>query len=185
MPDNLALPSANDVLDYWRDLGPDRWFVHDPALDADVRARFAALYQAAAAKRLGDWENHASGTLARVIVLDQFPRNMFRGTAAAFAADPVARTVAARAIARGFDRHFSNPERRFFYLPFMHSEDSADQQRCAQLCRDANDAGGLEYATHHADIIHRFGRFPHRNAALGRVSTPAERVFLEQGGFAG
>ncbi len=180
-----ALPAADAVLSLWRALGPSSWFSPDAAVDADIRARFAALYGAAAAGRLGDWENDPSSALALVIVLDQFPRNMFRGTATAFATDPAARAVAERAIARDFDRKFANPERRFFYLPFMHSEALADQERCCELCREANDAQGLEYAMLHADIIRRFGRFPRRNAALGRTTKPAELAFLDDCGFAG
>jgi uncharacterized protein (DUF924 family) len=185
-PDSaLSLPSATDVLAYWRALGPKRWFVTDAAVDAEIRAQFLGLYTAAVAGSLGPWEDDASGALAHVIVLDQFPRNMFRGTAAAFAADPLARAAAGRAIERGFDRQAAKAERPFFYLPYMHSEAPADQERCCDLCRAAEDAGTLEYAELHADIIRRFGRFPHRNAVLGRATTPEERVFLDGGGFSG
>jgi uncharacterized protein (DUF924 family) len=118
-------------------------------------------------------------------VLDQFPRNMFRGSAAAFAADPLARAVAGRAIDRGFDRQADKVERQFFYLPYMHSEVLADQERCCDLCRAAGDEHTLKFAESHAAIIRRFGRFPHRNAALGRVTTPEEQAFLDGGGFAG
>jgi uncharacterized protein (DUF924 family) len=110
---------------------------------------------------------------------------MFRSTARAFAADPIARAAAARAIARQFDRAFANPVRRFFYLPYMHSEDVADQERCIALCRAAADPEGVLHAEIHADIIRRFGRFPHRNAVLARVTSPDEQAFLDTGGFAG
>jgi uncharacterized protein (DUF924 family) len=110
---------------------------------------------------------------------------MFRGESKAFATDPLAHAVAARAIARGFDMSFANPERRFFYLPFRHSETLSDQERCADLCGAAGDPEGVRYAEIHAHIIRRFGRFPHRNAALGRTTTPEERAFLEDGGFKG
>jgi uncharacterized protein (DUF924 family) len=118
-------------------------------------------------------------------VLDQFPRNMFRDSARAFAADPLARTVASRAIARGFDQGVTLAERSFFYLPFEHSEELADQERCVALNRASGDADALKWAEHHADIIRRFGRFPHRNGVLGRVTTPEEQAFLDAGGFAG
>jgi uncharacterized protein (DUF924 family) len=180
-----ALPSPADVVAYWRALGPDRWFERDADVDAQTRARFLPLHAAAAAGLLGDWEDTADGAFALLLVLDQFPRNMFRGDARAFATDPLARGVAGRAIARGFDAAFANPERRFFYLPFMHSEALADQERCADLCRLAADPEGVRYAELHAGIIRRFGRFPHRNAALGRMTTPQEQAFLDDGGFSG
>jgi uncharacterized protein (DUF924 family) len=113
------------------------------------------------------------------------PRNMFRGTARAYAAVPLALAVAQRALARGFDRAFPLSERQFFYLPFMHAEALADQERGIKLYRDAGDADGLRYAEEHAAIIRRFGRFPHRNALLGRATTAEEQAFLDAGGFAG
>ncbi len=180
----LPLPSAADVLAYWRALGPERWFTADAKVDAEIRAKFRGLYAAAITGSLISWEDDATGALAHIIVLDQFPRNMFRGSAAAFAADPLARAAAGRAIDRGFDRLADKVERPFFYLPYMHSEVLADQERCCDLCRAAGDDHTLEYAKIHTDIIRRFGRFPHRNAALGRVTTPEERAFLDGGGFA-
>jgi uncharacterized protein (DUF924 family) len=174
-----------DVLAFWREAGPDKWFEKDDAFDAAIRERFLKTYAAAADGRLAAWENTAEGALALVIVLDQFPRNMFRGEARSFAADPLARAVADRAIARGFDTLYVPPERGFFYLPFMHSENLADQERCIALCRAADDDEGVKHAELHADIIRRFGRFPHRNRVLGRVTTPDEQAFLDGGGFAG
>ena len=181
----LSLPSAPDVLSYWRALGPKRWFVKNAAVDAEIRAQFLGLYTAALAGSLGPWEDDASGALAHVVVLDQFSRNMFRDTAAAFVADPLARAAACRAIDRGFDRQAAKAERPFFYLPYMHSEELVDQERCCDLCRAAGDEGTLKYAELHVDIIRRFGRFPHRNAVLGRVTTPEEQAFLDGGGFSG
>jgi uncharacterized protein (DUF924 family) len=178
-----SLPTPAEVIAYWRALGPDRWYEKDDAVDAEIRARFMPFHEAAAAGKLAALENTANGTFALLLVLDQFPRNMFRGEAKAFATDPLARAVAGRAIARGFDTSFTNPERRFFYLPFMHSEVLADQERCADLCRRADDPEGMRYAEIHANIIRRFGRFPHRNTALGRTTTPEERAFLDEGGF--
>jgi uncharacterized protein (DUF924 family) len=181
----LSLPSAGDVLAYWRALGPQRWFMEDAAVDAEIRAKFEGLYTAALAGSLLDWDDDASGALAHVIVLDQFPRNMFRGNAAAFTAGPLARAAAGRAIAHGFDVEAANAERLFFYLPYMHSEALADQERCRELCLAAGDEDTLKWAELHADIIRRFGRFPHRNAVLRRVTTPEEQAFLDGGGFSG
>jgi uncharacterized protein (DUF924 family) len=180
---NLATPA--EVLAFWRAAGPDRWFEKDDTFDAAIRARFLGTYEAAAAGRLAAWESEAESALALTIVLDQFPRNMFRGEARAFAADPLARAVADNAIARGFDRRYVPPERRFFYLPFMHAENLADQERCIALCRAAADDEGTKYAELHAGIIRRFGRFPHRNQVLRRATSPDEQAFLDGGGFAG
>jgi uncharacterized protein (DUF924 family) len=174
-----------EVLAFWRDAGPQRWFVKDETFDAEIRRRFLTVHEAAAAGKLDDWQATPDGALALLMVLDQFPRNMFRGTARAFATDALAREVAERALARGFDRAFVNPDRRFFYLPFMHAEDLAAQERCVALCHDAGDAEGLAFAEIHADIIRRFGRFPHRNEPLERATTAEEATFLAAGGFAG
>jgi uncharacterized protein (DUF924 family) len=179
-----AQPSPADVVAFWRAAGPEHWFKKDAGLDADIRRRFLKLHEAAAAGKLTDWEASAEGALALLILLDQFPRNMFRGEARAFASDPLARAVTSRAILNGFDGAFPDL-RGFFYLPFEHSEDLADQRRGITLYRAIGDADGVKWAEIHADIIRRFGRFPHRNAVLGRVSTPEEQKFLDDGGFAG
>jgi uncharacterized protein (DUF924 family) len=170
-----------DVLAFWRAAGPDKWFERDDGFDADVRARFLATCAAAAQGRLDDWQGTPDGVLALLILLDQFPRNLFRDDARAFATDAQAREIAERAIARGFDRMFGLPERRFFYTPLMHSENLADQERCIALCRAAGDVEGVKYAELHVDVIRRFGRFPHRNRALGRATTDEERAFLDAG----
>jgi len=180
-----ARQSAEDVLAFWLAAGPDRWFEDDATFDAAIRERFAATYETAAAGLLSAWETQPESALALVIVLDQFPRNMFRNSARAYASDPLARAVADRAIARGFDRQVAMPERNFFYLPFEHSEQLADQERSVALIRDTGDAELLKWAELHADIIRRFGRFPHRNAVLGRITTPDEQAFLDSGGFGG
>jgi uncharacterized protein (DUF924 family) len=180
-----SLASPEEVLAFWRAAGPKKWFTRDDALDAEIRAKFLATYAAAAAGRLEHWQSTPDGTLALLILLDQFPRNLFRGEARAFATDAAARSIAESAIARGTDRLFELPERRFFYLPLMHSENLADQERCIALCRDAGDAEGEKHAEIHADVIRRFGRFPHRNRALGRATTEQERAFLDAGGFGG
>jgi uncharacterized protein (DUF924 family) len=177
--------SADAVLAFWRSAGPDKWFKKDTAFDDEIRARFLKTYEAAAHGELAAWEGTREGAFALAIVLDQFPRNMFRGSARAFAADPLALAVARRAIERGFDLQLPVQERAFFYLPFEHSEAMADQERCCELFRSTGDAELLKWAELHTDIIRRFGRFPHRNAALGRVTTPEEQAFLDSGGFAG
>jgi uncharacterized protein (DUF924 family) len=182
---HLQLIRPHHVLEFWRAAGPDKWFVKDAAFDAEIARRFSALWHVAAEGKLGSWEGAPENALALVIVLDQFPRNMFRGDARCYETDPLARLVADRAIARGFDREVSKAERQFFYLPFMHSEELHDQERCVALARDYGDDEFTKYADRHADIIRRFGRFPHRNRVLGRDTTPEERAFLDGGGFAG
>src|SRR5262245_18599015 len=179
----MALPG--DVVAFWRDAGPDRWFKRDEAFDQDIRRRFLATYEAGARGELETWTETSESALALVIVLEQFPRNMFRAERRAFAADPFARAAAARALARGDDQRVDPSMRSFFFLPFMHSEKLADQERCVELYRAVNDTDGLKYALDHADIIRRFGRFPHRNRVLGRVTTAEEQAFLDSGGFSG
>jgi uncharacterized protein (DUF924 family) len=179
-----ALASAKDVVTFWREAGPERWFKKDEAFDTEIKRRFLATHEAAAAGKLRDWENNAEGALALLILLDQFPRNMFRNDKRAFATDPLARAVAAGALIKGFDAQ-AGDMRTFFYLPFEHSEDMADQERCVALYKAAGDEDNLKWAKLHADIIRRFGRFPHRNAVLGRVTTPEEQKFLDDGGFSG
>jgi uncharacterized protein (DUF924 family) len=180
--DKIATPA--DVLAFWRDAGEDKWFTRDDAFDAEVREKFLGTHEAAAAGKLSDWEETADGALALCIVLDQFPRNMFRGEARTYATDSQARAVANRALKRGYDQDVPDDMRGFLFLPFMHSEDMTDQQRCVELYRAAGDKN-LTYAERHAEIIRRFGRFPHRNALLGRATTPEEQTFLDGGGFKG
>jgi uncharacterized protein (DUF924 family) len=177
--------SAADVLAFWRAAGADKWFKKDEAFDAEIVRRYSALWGEAAAGSLPAWEDTPEAALALVILLDQFPRNMFRGDARAFATDTKARGVADRATTRGFDRAVPTSERLFFYLPFEHSESEADQARAITLIAALGDADLTRWAQLHADIIKRFGRFPHRNTALGRTSTREEQAFLDAGGFSG
>jgi len=177
--------TAADVVTFWRDAGEDKWFIKNEAFDNEVRARFLSTHDAAAAGTLSGWEATPEGTLALLILLDQFPRNMFRGSARTYATDAKARDIANRALVKDYDAQVAPEMRSFFYLPFMHSEDLADQERCVELYRAVNDDYSLKYALDHADIIRRFGRFPHRNKMLGRQTTPEEQAFLDAGGFAG
>src|SRR5262249_47493074 len=141
--------TPEDVVAFWQAAGADKWFSKDDALDAEIRARFLSTHEAAAAGRLDAWEQTPQGALALLVVLDQFPRNMFRGGARIYAADPMAREVADRALARGFDHRVEPALRSFFYLPFMHSEALADQERCVVLYRALQDADSLRYAEDH------------------------------------
>lgn len=177
--------SPDEIVSFWRTAGTERWFTKDAAFDDEIRERFFETYEAAAGGKLSDWEQNAQGALALLILLDQFPRNIFRGDPRAFATDPVALAIAAGAIVRGFDSQVPSELRSFFYLPFEHSEDFADQERGIAFYTAAGDTENLKWAKVHADIIRRFGRFPHRNAVLGRSTTPEEQVFLDSGGFAG
>jgi len=184
MNHNDAIAPA-DVISFWREAGYDRWYNKDDAFDAEIRRRFLATWEAASEGRLDAWQNSDEGTLALLIVLDQFSRNLFRGDARAFAADPKARKVADHAIAHGVDQRLDRVMRQFVYLPFEHSERMDDQIRSVALFRALEDAENLKYAEIHEDIIRKFGRFPHRNEVLGRQTTEAEQAFLTNGGFAG
>jgi uncharacterized protein (DUF924 family) len=174
-----------EVLAFWREAGPDRWYKKDGAFDDEVRRRHFGLWQEAAAGNLSSWEASDDGALALVIVLDQFPRNMFRGDPRTFASDALAREVAGRAIDRGADARIDPALLEFLYMPFMHSEHLPDQLRCVELFRKSGNTDNLKYAEDHADIVRRFGRFPHRNRILDRATTPEEQAFLDGGGFSG
>ncbi|MGH8721267.1 MAG: DUF924 family protein [Burkholderiales bacterium] len=172
---------AADVLHFWFVEHPNDWFVKNPSLDDEIRRRFQPLYEEAAAGRLDAWLDAARACLARVILLDQFPRNMFRGAARAFAGDPLARATARRILERGWDKSMTPDEQLFAYLPFEHSESLEDQELSCALMQEF-DEEQRRYAERHREIIRRFGRFPHRNGILGRHSTPAEIEFLQQPG---
>jgi uncharacterized protein (DUF924 family) len=174
---------ARDVVRFWlEETAPEKWFQKDPVLDAAVRGRFAHTHEHVTNLPADDCLTDAQTALAAVIVLDQFSRNMFRGTARAFASDPQALLLAQAAIARGFDLAVPEPGRLFFYLPFEHAEDAAAQARCVALMTALADPGLVKWADAHKAIIDRFGRFPHRNAILGRTSTADEVEFLSQPG---
>jgi len=178
-------PTPADILTFWREAGRDRWYKQNAAFDADVRRRFLALWRKAAAGDLSSWEATDDGALALTIVLDQFPRNMFRDDPRTYESDALARGVAGRAIDRGADRRIDAVLLEFLYMPFMHSEHLPDQVRCIALFGGTPNTENKHYAEQHADIIRRFGRFPHRNRILGRPTTPEEQAFLDAGGFTG
>jgi uncharacterized protein (DUF924 family) len=181
----LQMGGISDVLAFWRSAGDARWYKRDDAFDASVRERFLSLWHKAVAGELSSWETTYDGALALVILLDQFPRNMFRDDPNAYSSDTQALEVAHRALARGAGKRIEAPLLQFLYLPFMHSENLADQLRCVDLFRTTDDTENLRYAEEHADIIRRFGRFPHRNRVMGRTTTPEEQAFLDGGGFSG
>ncbi|MDX8451742.1 DUF924 family protein [Mesorhizobium sp. VK9D] len=177
-------PRALSVTKFWRDAGEDAWFEKNDAFDADFRSRFLELHYAAARRECDDWNEHAEGSLALMILLDQFPRNCFRSTGHMCATDPLARYFADKAIAAGQDLELDEVVRVFLYLPFEHSELLADQERSVELTT-AKAPEYLKYAEEHLEIIRRFGRFPHRNRMLGRATTAEEQAFLDGGGFSG
>ena len=181
----MTSPAPSAVLAFWRKAGKDKWYTKNEAFDAEVRQRFLGLWQQAAAGELASWKATDDGALALVIVLDQFPRNMFRGDARTFSTDARALDVASRAIARGADKRIDPDLVEFLYMPFMHSERLADQERCIALFQNGGRPDNVRFAEIHADIIRRFGRFPHRNEVLGRATTAEERAFLDAGGFSG
>ncbi|MBZ9774812.1 DUF924 family protein [Mesorhizobium sp. CO1-1-8] len=175
---------ALTVTKFWRDAGEDAWFEKNEAFDTEFRDRFLDLHYAAARRECDGWLKHAEGALALMILLDQFPRNCFRGTGHMYATDPLARHFAERAIAAGLDLALEEELRVFLYLPYEHSELLADQDISVELTQ-ARAESYLKYAVEHRDIIQHFGRFPHRNRMLGRETTVQEQAFLDGGGFSG
>jgi len=172
------------ITDFWlTEVGPKGWYNSTPALDADIRARFATTWQAVQTGAHADWAATAEGALALLIVTDQFARNMFRDEARSFATDALALRLADAAIAAGHDLATPAPARQFFYLPFMHAEDMAAQARGIELFAERMPGDNLRHARAHAAVIARFGRFPWRNAALGRTDTAEESAFLASGGY--
>jgi len=176
--------TAADVIAFWCEAGYERWFVRDDAFDAQCRTRFLDAHLAASRRERDGWMDDAAGALALVLLLDQIPRNIFRGTPRAYATDAAARVAADRAMAKGFDQMVPPAWRKFFYMPLHHSENAADQRRSIELMQavpnDPARTENIRYAGRYLEIIERFGRFPHRNAVLGRNSTPEELAFLEE-----
>ncbi|MDA0900560.1 MAG: DUF924 domain-containing protein [Proteobacteria bacterium] len=182
----MAEPLAQEITEFWIGAGPEVWFRRDDDFDAEIRARFGAPLQVAAAGAMNHWINSTSTALALMILLDQFPRNMFRADPRAFATDAKVLGLAKDALEMGHDLRLPEPERQFFYLPFMHSEDLADQTRAIELIETRmpqTGQGNLIHARAPAEIIRRFGRFPYRNADLGRDMTAEEQAFLDAGGY--
>lgn len=173
--------SPQEVVAFWFQLGAERWFTVDPDLDARIRDRFEDTYDKALVGACDDWASTPRGALALVIVLDQFPRNMFRGTARMYEADAIALATTKRAVEAGFDSDLTQPERMVLYMPFQHSENGADQDRSVRLYEALTELPkAIESARRHRDVVARFGRFPHRNTILGRETTADEATFLEQ-----
>lgn len=177
--------SQDDILAFWfEETSPPQWFQPDDAFDAAIRARFMDVYERAARGELDGWRDTARGCLALCILLDQFPRNMFRGTPRAFATDGKALGIARIAVESGFDQQLPVPQRFFIYLPFEHSETIDDQHESVALFEAIKEAEpvGYDYAVRHRDVIAQYGRFPHRNKILGRDNTPEEEAYLAQPG---
>jgi uncharacterized protein (DUF924 family) len=178
-------PRARAIVDFWIRAGPKKWFEKSAEFDREIAERFGPLVEQVSAGALEVWRKEPVGSLALILLLDQFLRNIYRDTPDAFAHDALALKTAEDALAAGHDKQFANPLRRFFYVPFMHAEDIELQNRCIALCRAAGDEEGVKYGVIHAEIIEKFGRFPHRNRILGRTSSEEEERFLAAGGFAG
>lgn len=177
--------SHQSVLDFWfKEIDQQKWWVKDDSFDQLIRERFAAVHQAAVRCELSSWRNSAAGRLAEIIVLDQFSRNMFRDTAAAFAQDGLALILAQEAVSRGADHELSLSEKIFLYMPFMHSESLIIHEQAVKLFDQPGMEYNLDFEYKHKAIIEQFGRYPHRNAIVGRQSTPAEFEFLKQPGSA-
>lgn len=174
---------VREVLAFWfEEATPEQWFRKDDAFDATMTSRFLLLHERLQARPIEDFLDDPETAIAAVIVFDQMSRNMFRGTARAFACDAKALALAQAAIARGYEAKLSKPQRQFLYLPFEHAENLASQERCVALMQSLDDAELVKWAEAHRVIVARFGRFPHRNQALGRVSTDDEIAFLKEPG---
>ncbi|MFY9237617.1 MAG: DUF924 family protein [Roseovarius sp.] len=179
--------TPEDVLKFWLDdVGPEKWYTVSEALDEEIRARFEATWRSAQEGALALWLTYPSGTLAYIILMDQFPRNMFRGHGTSFATDIQAVAAAKAAIGRKWDMRIDEPARQFFYLPLMHSENLCDQERCIRLVLERMPLTGADTLLHaraHREVIRQFGRFPYRNASLARASSAPELGFMEAGGY--
>jgi uncharacterized protein (DUF924 family) len=179
----MTAARIDEILNYWfEELSPKDWFKADPARDAEITRRFRPAYEQLATGVPPDWLADPEGFLAAILVLDQFPRNLFRGEARAFATDGLALDLAKRAIAEGVDTRLTPEQRSFVYMPFQHSEQKADQARSIELFTALGNQLNLDFAIRHKEIVDRFGRFPHRNEILSRDSTAEEIEFLKQPG---
>jgi uncharacterized protein (DUF924 family) len=172
------------IVDFWRNAGPDKWFVKDAAFDDEIVQRFGDIYERAALGELDDWAEDPTGALALTILLDQFPRNMFRGDPRTYATDAKAQEIARQALARGDHLTVGDDVNQFFPMALMHSENLADQEACVAWMEEIGQ-DNVPFAVEHRDIVAEFGRFPHRNALLDRPTTPEEQAFLDGGGFKG
>lgn len=176
-----------EVLSFWLDdVGEAKWYAQDSALDAEISERFQETWEGACEGRFSLWLTYSSGALAYIILTDQFPRNMFRGSSRAFSSDRIALAAAKAAVDRRWDMRIDEPARQFFYLPMMHSENLCDQERCVRLMCERmpeHGASNLLHARAHREVIRRFGRFPYRNEALSRPSTPPETDYVSSGGY--
>ena len=181
------MANPDEILAFWLDeVGPVGWYTGGEELDQQIRDRFEETYNQACAGALSLWLTYPSGTLAYIILMDQFSRNLFRGTPKSFATDKIAMAAAKAAISKGWDTRIDEPARQFFYMPLVHSENLCDQDRAVRLIMKRmpeTGAGNLLHAKAHREVIRRFGRFPTRNAALGRSTPPAEATFLDDGGY--
>lgn len=177
--------TPQSVLDFWVNAGPSRWWKKNQQFDADIARLFGGTHLEAASGLLEDWRETPDTTLALVLVLDQFSRNLFRNDPRAFAQDPYCCSIVKAAMENGTDRQARDDINEFFYLPLMHSEDISDQKLCLTEMERLGKVGNIKAAKEHLDIIEKFGRFPHRNAVLGRKTSAAEQAFLDAGGFAG
>ena len=176
----MAITTSDEVLSFWfSDRVKPMWFNSTPEFDDELREKYLETYHAALKGELSDWEKTPQGALALVICLDQFPLNMFRNKKESFEGEEPSRQVAVRAIRQGFDQQLHGAQKAFLYIPFMHSEDLADQDYVVSLLSAAGLEDNLHWARHHREIVRRFGRFPHRNAILGRESTPEELAYLQ------
>lgn len=177
--------TKSELLRFWfEELQPQQWFYQNAEVDEEIRSRFKTTYEMAANHLCDAWANDAHGALALIIVLDQFPRHMFRGTPMAFTSDKGALLIAKQSVRKGFDQVLDPVKRGFLYIPFQHSEELAEQKRSVELYGSMKDVNptGYDYAVRHYEVIARFGRFPHRNKILGRVSSPEEEDYLAQPG---
>lgn len=181
------MAGPQEILEFWLDtVGPKGWYLQDDALDEEIRAKFLSTWEAATDGSYSLWLTYPSGALAYIILMDQFPRNMFRGSGKAFASDRAALAAAKAAVDKKWDLKIDEPARQFFYLPMMHSESQCDQDRCVRLIKERMPVHGPENLTHaraHREVIRQFGRFPYRNEALSRQSTMPELAYIAQGGY--